>query len=245
MSPTLHVSRPAPAIVLLALDAPPANGLGLALRARLTEALAAINADLDVRAVVLTGRNGAFCAGDDLREAAGRGDGQLAAVLGFNVLMDQIEACRVPIIAAVDGWCLGGGLELALACDLRIASDRASFGASGVNIGLVASVTRLPRLIGEARAKAHLLTGATFDAARALADGVVCEVHPAELLLEEALALAGRIASRAPLSVEAVKRVLAGGGDLEAELTALVASADHVEAVAAFAAKRSPVFVRG
>lgn len=241
MSPTLHVSRPASAIVLLELDGPPANGLGMALRGQLSRALAAINADLDVRAVVLTGRNGAFCAGDDLREAAGRGDGQLAAVLGFNELMDEVEACRVPIIAAIDGWCLGGGLELALSCDIRIASERASFAASGVNIGLMASVVRLPRLIGEARAKAHLLTGATFDSARALADGVVTQVCAVDALSPAALDLAQRIASRAPLAVEAAKRAVAGG---RADVAALVASADHGEAVAAFMAKRPAVFLR-
>lgn len=241
MTPTLRLSRPAVAIVLLELDAPPANGLGMALRSQLSDALAEIDADLAVRAVVLTGRNGAFCAGDDLREAAGRGDGQLDAVLGFNVLMDQVAACRVPIIAAIDGWCLGGGLELALSCDIRIASDRASFAASGVNIGLMASVVRLPRLIGEARAKAHLLTGANFDAARALADGVVTEVHAPDALLPAALKLAERIATRAPLAVEAAKRAVAG---VEADVAALVASADHAEAVAAFMAKRSPVFHR-
>lgn len=241
MSSTVHVSRPAAAIVLLELDAPPANGLGLALRGQLSDALAAINPDLSVRAVVLTGRGGVFCAGDDLREAATRGDGQLAAVLGFNVLMDQVEACRVPIIAAIDGWCLGGGLELALACDIRIASDRASFAASGVNIGLMASVVRLPRLIGEARAKAHLLTGANFDPARALADGVVTAVHPASALLSQALNLADRITSRAPLAVEAAKRAVAGAG---ADLAGLVTSTDHAEAVAAFMAKRAAVFCR-
>jgi enoyl-CoA hydratase/carnithine racemase len=213
----------------------------MALRLGLADALAAINADLDVRAVVLTGRNGAFCAGDDLREAAGRGAGQLEAVLGFNVLMDKVEACRVPIIAAIDGWCLGGGLELALSCDIRIASDRASFAASGVNIGLMASVARLPRLIGEARAKAHLLTGSSFDPARALADGVVSQVHAVEALLPAGLELAERIASRAPLAVEAAKRAVAGHA---ADVASLVASADHAEAVAAFMAKRPAVFRR-
>ena len=242
MSPTLHASRPSAAIVLLELDSPPANGLGMALRLGLADALTAINADLSVRAVVLTGRGGAFCAGDDLREAATRGDAQLAAVLGFNDLMDQVQACRVPLIAAIDGWCLGGGLELALACDIRIASDRASFAASGVNIGLMASVARLPRLIGEARAKAHLLTGASFDAARALADGVVTGVWAAEALLPEALKLADRIASRAPLSVEATKRAVAGGA---VDMAMLVGSADHAEAMAAFREKRAGVFRRG
>lgn len=245
MTPILHVSRPSPAIVLLELDAPPANGLGMALRGRLAEALTAINADLAVRAVVLTGRGEAFCAGDDLREAATRGDGQLDAVLGFNVLMDQVEACRVPIIAAINGWCLGGGLELALSCDIRVASSRASFAASGVNIGLMASVGRLPRLIGEGRAKAHLLTGATFDSARALADGIVASAHDPAELMTAALDLAERIASRAPLSVEATKRAVAGRGPgVTAELTALVASADHVEAVSAFQAKRPARFER-
>lgn len=241
MTATLHVSRPHPAIVLLELDSPPANGLGMALRRGLADALETLNADPSVRAAVLTGRNGVFCAGDDLHEAAGRGAGQLAAVLGFNQLMDQVEACRVPIIAAIDGWCLGGGLELALSCDLRLASEGASFAASGVNIGLMASVVRLPRLIGEARAKAHLLTGASFDADRALADGLVTEVHPAGSLIPAALALAERIASRAPLAVEAAKRAVAGQA---VDLAALVASADHAEAVAAFMAKRPPVFRR-
>ena len=241
MSPTLHVSRPAAAVVLLELDAPPANGLGMALRSQLSEAVAAINADLTVRAVVLTGRGGAFCAGDDLREAAGRGAGQLDAVMGFNGLMDQVETCRVPIIAAIDGWCLGGGLELALSCDIRLASARASFAASGVNIGLMASVVRLPRLIGEARAKAHLLTGVSFDSGQALADGVVTAVHPAAELLPAALELAERVASRAPLSVEAAKRAVAG---FEVDLAALVTSADHAEAMAAFREKRAAMFAR-
>lgn len=242
MSSTLHVSRPAAAVVLLELDAPPANGLGMTLRGQLSDAVTAINADLAVRAVVLTGRGGAFCAGDDLREAAGRGAGQLDAVLAFNGLMDEVEACRVPIIAAIDGWCLGGGLELALTCEVRIASDRASFAASGVNIGLMASVARLPRLIGEARAKAHLLTGASFDAARALADGVVTDVHRPDALMPAALQLAERIASRAPLSVEATKRAVAR---VEVDVAPLVASADHAEAMAAFREKRSAVFGRG
>lgn len=241
MNPTLHVSLPGEAIALLELHAPPANGLGMALRRQLSDAVAEINADLAVRAVVLTGRGGVFCAGDDLREAAQRGPGQLDAVLGFNVLMDRVEACRVPVIAAIDGWCLGGGMELALSCDIRIASERALFAASGVNIGLMASVVRLPRLIGEARAKAHLLTGASFDAARALSDGVVTSVHPVAALLPAALDLAERIATRAPLAVEAAKRAVAGAQE---DLAALMNSADHAEAVTAFMTKRSALFSR-
>ncbi|MBO9708676.1 MAG: enoyl-CoA hydratase/isomerase family protein [Caulobacter sp.] len=242
----IHVSRPTGSIVLLELDAPPANALGQAMRERLAAILDEIATDEDTRAVVLTGRGGVFCAGDDLREAHGRDAAQtLEAVEGFNRLMDWVEALRVPVIAAIDGWCFGGGLELALACDIRLASQRAVFAASGVNIGLMASAVRLPRLIGAARAKAHLLTGAQFDPARALADGIVTGVHPPERLLPEAFHLAEWIASRAPLAVEATKRVIDGRAYVEEELPALAGSADHREAVAAFMAKRSALFRRG
>ena len=244
--PVIHVSRPTGSILLVELDAPPANALGLAVRAELVRILDEIATDDDVRAVVLTGRGGVFCAGDDLREASARqGPEALEAVQDFNRLMDWVEALRVPVIAAIDGWCFGGGLELALACDIRLASDRAVFAASGVNIGLMASVVRLPRLIGVARAKAHLLTGAQFGPQRALADGVVTAIHAPDRLLPEAFHLAEWIASRAPLAVEATKRVVDGRSYVEEELPGLVSSADHREAVAAFMAKRAAVFRRG
>ncbi|MBC7667694.1 MAG: enoyl-CoA hydratase/isomerase family protein [Gemmatimonadaceae bacterium] len=246
MSATIHVSRPTGSILLVELDAPPANALGLRVRAELVRILDEIAADDDVRAVVLTGRGGVFCAGDDLREASARqGPEALEAVQDFNRLMDRVEAVRAPVIAAIDGWCFGGGLELALACDIRLASDRAVFAASGVNIGLMASVVRLPRLIGVARAKVHLLTGAQFGPERALTDGLVNAVHAPDRLLPEAFRLAEWIASRAPLAVEATKRVVDGRSYVEEELPALVASADHREAVAAFMAKRAAVFRRG
>lgn len=254
MSAMIHVSRPTGSILLLELDAPPANALGLAMRVELTRILEEIAADEEVRAVVLTGRGGVFCAGDDLREASARQalgggaagkDGEvLEAVEDFNMIMDWVEAVRMPVIAAIDGWCFGGGLELALACDIRLASDRAVFAASGVNIGLMASATRLPRLIGAGRAKAHLLTGAQFGPERALADGIVTAVHAPDRLLPEAFHIAEWIASRAPLSVEATKRVVDGRSYLEEELPTLAASADHREAIAAFMAKRSPLFRR-
>lgn len=246
MSSHIHVSRPTGSILLVELDAPPANALGLAVRAELVKVLDEIAADEETRAIVLTGRGGMFCGGDDLREAHARsGPAALAAVENFNRLMDWIEALRAPVVAAIDGWCFGGGLELALACDIRLASDRAVFAASGVNIGLMASATRLPRLIGAARAKAHLLTGAQFGPERALADGIVTAVHPPADLLPQAFRLAEWIASRAPLAVEATKRVVDGRSYVEEELPALAASADHREAVDAFMAKRAALFKRG
>lgn len=239
----IHLSRPAAGVVLLELDQPPVNALSLAMRAELEAALAAVDADLAVRAVVLTGRGQAFCAGDDLIEAAGRGEAGLDAIFGFNALMNRVEAARVPFIAAIDGFCLGGGLELALACDIRLSSPDAIFTASGVNVGLMASVKRLPRLIGEGPAKAMLLTGAPVDAETALIRGLVTGLHRS--VVKDALTLADRIATRAPLSVEAVKRVVGRPFDERAELADLFHSEDHQLALQAFAAKRTPSFRRG
>jgi len=238
----VHRSRPAPGVVLIELDQPPVNALGMAMRAELDEALSEIDADLEVRAAVLTGRGQAFCAGDDLIEAAGRGEAGLEAIFGFNALMNRLEATRVPVIAAINGFCLGGGLELALACDIRLSAPDAIFTASGVNVGLMASVRRLPRLIGEGPAKAMLLTGAPVDAETALIRGLVTGLHRS--VVKDALALADRIASRAPLSVEAVKRVVGRPFDERAELAALFHSEDHQSALAAFARKQTPTFER-
>lgn len=239
----IHLSRPEPAVALVELDTAPANVLAMAERARLLEAFAEIEADKAVRVAVLSGRNGAFCTGDDLAESLSRDvPTQSAAILHFLDMCGRIAACRVPIIAAVDGWCIGGGLELALAADIRLASDRASFACSAVRMGLTASAGRLTTLVGESRAKPHLLTGAPFDARRALADGVVAEVHPADELLGAAIAMARVIASRAPLAVEATKRVASGVSTTEAETPGLAATADHAEARAAFIGKRPAVF---
>ncbi len=239
----IHLSHPQPAIALVELDTAPANVLAMAERDRLLEAFAAIEGDRAVRVAILTGRNGAFCTGDDLAEALSRDvPSQSAAILHFLDMCDRVAACRVPVIAATDGWCIGGGLELALAADIRLASDRASFACSAVRMGLTASADRLTRLVGESRAKPHLLTGAPFDAARALADGIVAEAHPAEGLLDAALAMAATIASRAPLAIEATKRVASGVSETGAEIPDLAATADHAEARAAFVAKRSAVF---
>ena len=239
----IHLSRPEPQIVLIELDVAPANVLAMAERAYLLDAFAQVEADQTVRAVVLAGRNGAFCTGDDLAESLTRDvDAQTAAIVHFLAMCDRVAGCRVPVIAAIDGWCIGGGLELALAADIRLASDRAHFACSAVRMGLTASAERLVALVGESRAKPHLLTGAPFDAARALADGVVAEVHPAEGLLDAAMGMARVIASRAPLAVEATKRVASGVSTTEAETPALAATADHTEARVAFIAKRLAVF---
>lgn len=253
---TVHLSRPAPHVALLEIDNPPMNALGRAARAAMQARLDECDADAEVRAVILTGRGDkAFCSGDDLKEQAEAQKSGSTAHLGeFGRVLERIETYRLPVIAAINGWCLGGGLELASVCDIRIAAAEARFTCSGVNVGLMASAYRLPRLIGVARAKHMLLTGSPIDAATADKFGLVTAVHAAGALREEAVALAARIASRAPLSVEATKRTAALAPDLAPEeaarvnakeLSVLGSSADHKEALAAFAEKREPVFRRG
>ncbi len=254
----LVVERPSPGIVRLILDRPPSNALNDALRARLAAAIDAIDADHSVRAVILTGQGRAFCAGDDLKEAlpALGSPGRAAALerlKDWSALFDTVEACRAPVIAAINGWAMGGGLELALCCDVRLASSEASFACAGVRIGLIASAWRLPRLIGVSRAKALLLGGETFDAGTAERCGLVSGIHAPDALAAEALALAERIAARAPLSVEATKRVVdassgldahAAGALQDAAILELAMSEDHAEALEAFMARRDPQFRR-
>lgn len=246
---TIHFSRPAPHVAQIELDLPPTNALGAAMRRLMAQGLAAIDADPAVRAVILTGRGKLFCAGNDLRELADRAPDDLSPISDFNALMTKVETLRMPVIAAVNGGALGGGLDLALACDIRLAAEGASFTASGVNVGLMASVGRLPALIGAGPARAMLLTGEPVDAATALRFGLVTAIWPSDQLLDQALALAGRIAGRAPLAVEAAKRFVALPPAARAEqvdqaLESLADTADHREAVAAFLEKRAPVFKR-
>lgn len=251
MSARLHVSRIAAHIVLVEIDAPPVNALGEGLRARFEAALESIEADGDVRAIVITGRGHAFCAGDDLKEASRRKDDNVASLIRFGRLLDRVERLRPAVIAAVNGFAIGGGLELALCCDIRIASDKATFIGAGVNIGLMASTYRLPRLIGIGPAKAMLLTGSPADADAALKYGLVTQVHSPGALMNAALGLAERIAARAPLAVAASKRAIDQAYDLqpeearalaERELARLAKTPDFQTRIEAFLARKPPAF---
>ena len=247
----IHVTRPLDGVLLVQIDCPPANALGAEALASLVDALRVAHGEHDVRAVVLAGREGAFCAGADLRNLA-REEGRRALVERFKQACDLIEALRAPVIAAIDGHSIGGGFELALACDIRIGSEAAYFVGAAVNVGLVASVYRLPRVVGLARAKAILMTGQKVDAQTALRDGIITELH-ADGTLPAALQMASHIATRAPLSVESTKRLLNQALELgkhdfervfERELEPLLASEDHREAMRAFAARETPAFRR-
>jgi enoyl-CoA hydratase len=249
----IRMERIGDRIVRFTIDNPPRNALGTALRKRFMALLDEATTDLAVRCVIITGAGPAFCSGDDLREAATRGQDAADSLKQFGKLLSHVETFRCPVIAQVNGAAVGGGLELALCCDIRVASTSASFIAAGVNVGLMASVVRLPRTIGTARAKRLLMTGLPIDAPTAHAWGLATDLSEPETLAEDTLKLAHRIASRAPLSVEAVKRqtnkvydqhLLNEHFQARSELEALAQSNDHKEGLAAFAERRDPRFTR-
>ena len=213
MSGQVHVLAISPGVMRLEIDNPPMNTLGAAMRQTFMEVLDEVESNPALRSLVLTGRGRAFCTGEDLKSTGADG-GDYA---GFGRLLDRLEATRVPVVAAVNGWAAGGGCELALCCDIRLASTEAKFVCAGVNVGLMASTYRLPRLIGVSRAKSMLLTGLPHDAETAERYGLVTGVHEPGALQAAAVALAERIASRAPLSVEATKRTANRALDLSPE----------------------------
>jgi len=249
VSGEVHVERAGHGVVQLTLDNPPMNPLGVEMRATFMAALDRVEADDSLRCLVITGKGRAFCSGDDLKAVSPQGED----LAGFGRLLERLEATRAPVIAAVNGWCVGGGFELACCCDIRIASTEAKFVCAGVNVGLMASTYRLPRLIGVSRAKAMLLTGLPHDAETAERYGLTTGVYAPEALMPAALTLAERIASRAPLSVEATKRTANRAPDLcpedanrmlGDELRVLRKSQDHKIAVAAFRERKDPLFTR-
>jgi enoyl-CoA hydratase/carnithine racemase len=245
-------------VALLALDNPPLNLVTRELIGELREALATLAAadPGDIRAVVVAGRGErAFCAGSDVGEfeeqrgEAGRE--RLALEQGTWRLLAELP---MPTLAAIEGNALGGGLELALACDLRVASERARLGLPEVRLAVIpgaGGTQRLPRIVGPARARELILTGRVLDAAEAERIGLVTRVVPAGEAVGAALAIGEEIAQRGPLAVREAKRLIDAATDvpleagLAAELEASVrifATDDLAEGVAAFFAKRDPEY---
>jgi len=199
------------------------------------------------RCVVVTGAGKAFSAGADINEFADADAASIAAYYaGTGDVYERLAALPMPTISAIHGWCLGGGLELALATDFRIADETAAFGLPEVELGILPSsggAYRLVRLVGPGRAKELMLLRRRFDAAEALAAGVVTEVVPAGLALERTLEAAGELASLPRLAVETIKRAadLIPEASREAALlierlgyAALAQTDDATEAVASF-----------
>lgn len=242
-------------VALLALDHPPLNLLTLAMRRQLDACLRRLEEDPAVRAVVITGAGErAFSAGSDVRELpTRRGEGRNRARLEHEVF-GRLEALPQPTIAAIIGPALGGGLELALACDFRVADEGATLGLPETHIGLFAAgggTQRLPRLVGEARAKELLYLGRSLTARNALEIGLVNRVVPAGKAREASLELARELAQRPALALRAIKdavhfgrhRALEEGLAREAELIdRIYVSHDAQEGIKAFLEKRKPGF---
>jgi enoyl-CoA hydratase len=244
-----------PGVALLTIDRPEVrNALDFALLAELAGILEGLDGDGATRAVVLTGSGEkAFAAGADIVELADQTPERLRAEGHFDA-WERIAAVGLPVIAAVRGYALGGGCELAMSCDLLVAGDDATFGQPEIRIGVMpgaGGTQRLTRAIGRARAMDMILTGRTMDAAEAHAAGLVTMVVPAVETVEAALDLAGRIAAMPPLAVRAAKRAVRAAEELPlsaglaAERAAffdLFATEDQREGMRAFMDKRSPVW---
>jgi enoyl-CoA hydratase/carnithine racemase len=229
--------------------------LSPAIVAGLERALDEVGADPEVRVVLLTGEGRSFCVGADLKHVAGLSpEESLTYNQGLIDLAARLESIPPPVVACLNGAALGGGLELALACSLRIASDEAVLGLPEVKLGIVpgaGGLVRLPRMIGDGAAMSMLLGGRAVAAAEALRFGLVDEVVPAGELGARSLDLAQELAGRGPLALRLIKRVARETAELpvpeaiaavQAQLGDLLRSADAEEGVAAFLARRAPNF---
>jgi enoyl-CoA hydratase len=231
------------------------NAVSLEMWQTVSSILEEFSGDAEVRTVVLSGAGDkAFVAGADIAEFEGRTPVDQWRTMKAPTIFDAVERCPKPVIAAVNGFCLGGGMELALACDIRIASSAARFGQPEVNLGIIpggGGTQRLPRVVGLGGALRLILSGDLIDANEALRLRLVEEVVEPAQLLDRALALAESIASKSPVAVAAAKEAtraalslpLERGLELETALFQLCfASEDKVEGVRAFLEKRAANF---
>ena len=233
------------------------NALGRALTAEFRSTLADLAADPTVRALIIAGtrESNAFCAGADLVERTTMSpEERLEHLAGIAALCEEVAAFPSPVIAAVHGYALGGGTEVALACDIRIAADTAIFGLPEVSVGLIpgaGGVTRLPNLVGIGRARELMFSARRIDAVEAERIGLVEQVVPLDELETAARDLAGTIATHAPLAMRALKRALRSSQGLPIERATeavlverrpLDQTRDYLEGMTAFKEKRRPVY---
>ncbi|WJQ80783.1 enoyl-CoA hydratase-related protein [Brevibacillus brevis] len=232
------------------------NAFTAVMNKEITDALKQAQKDADVRCIVLTGAGKAFNAGQDLSDVAGGGDVDYGAFLRdrYNPMILQFQKTEKPIIAAVNGVAAGAGMSVALACDIRLASEKASFVNAFVNIGLVpdsGGCYFLPRIVGIGKALELAMTGEKVSAEEALRIGLVNQVYPAESFMEDVLAYAHKLASLPTKGIGLIKRTMYKGLEMGLEETleyeafaqeAAGSTEDHKEGVTAFMEKRAPRF---
>lgn len=243
-------------LAYVTIDRPAAlNALNDVVITELLDCFKKINADHSIDCVILTGSGRSFVAGADIGTMR---DFDVLPGREFTMygqqLMDYVESIRQPVIAAVNGFALGGGCELAMACDIRVASEKAKFGQPEVNLGIIpgfGGTQRLPRLIGKGMAKYLIMTGEHISAEEALRIGLVQKVVPPEELMNEAERIAKLILSKAPVAIKMAKCAvnvaedtdMRSGVAYEAEAyTTCFQAQDRVEGMSAFLEKRQPVF---
>jgi len=245
------------ALALISLNSPPVNALSTELLGEFEQAFDAALADPTKKVLIINSLlEGVFIAGADIKEIEKIESGEQAKELvrKGKALLDKIEDAEIPVIAAINGYCLGGGLELALACHFRIAAENAVFGQPEINLGIIpgfGGTQRLARTIGRTRALEMILTGNNVMARPAEQWGLVNKVVPEDSLLEEAQALAGVLMKKGKIAIAAglkatvggLKRSFAEGMELETEQFGRVAETEDMrEGVRAFLEKRQPQF---
>ncbi|MBQ9931498.1 MAG: enoyl-CoA hydratase/isomerase family protein [Firmicutes bacterium] len=243
-------------VAIIKINRPEAmNALNADVLNGLSEAVAQADADKEVQVIIITGEGKAFVAGADIASMQSMSE-QEAYEFGHvgQGTFRQIEKLSKPTIAAINGFALGGGCELAMSCDMRIASEKAKFGQPEVGLGITpgfSGTARLPRIIGKARAMELILTGDLIGAAEAYDMGLLNKVVAPEALMDEALALAARIKNNAPCAVQYSCKSIKDGlevdidGAIEVEAVLFgkcFATADQKEGMAAFLGKRKPAF---
>jgi enoyl-CoA hydratase len=239
---------------LIQLNRPQAlNALSSQLQREGAAALQEFEQNAEIGCVVISGSDKAFSAGADIKEMGARSSGEMLNRFGDSILT-RIRRARKPVIAAVSGYCFGGGCELALGCDIIVASETAQFGQPEIKIGVIpggGGTQRWTRIVGKARAMEIMLTGDPIPAAKALEWGLINRVVPVESYMAEAVKLAAVIASRPPLAARLAKEAvlkaqdvaLEHGLDYESRLFSLLFSTeDQKEGMRAFVEKRAPVW---
>ena len=254
MTDVVLLERPAEGVVLVRINRPEArNALNLEVRKLLSRYLTELSEDSTTRAVIITGNEKAFAAGADIKEMASLGTIE-AMQRGIHRLWHSIAGCRKPVIAAVSGYALGGGCELAMTCDIIVAGESASFGQPEVKIGILpggGGTQRLARAVGKYKAMKYVLTGDMFSAREAFDMGLVSEVVPDPEVEGRALDLGRQLAALPPLALQLAKEAVLAGMDaplssalaMEAKsLQILFSSQDQKEGMRAFIEKRKPKF---